>query len=74
MRRDITHLQILLTRAVVGSVGTLSYTTVGTPDLGMTRMECQNKRRNKTNFNLSCFREIYKLSIKECRIADVSSI
>jgi hypothetical protein len=74
MRRDITHLQMLLRRAVVGSVGTLSYTTVGIPDLGMTRMECQNKRRNKTNFNLSCFRGIYRLSIKECRIADVSGI
>jgi hypothetical protein len=28
--------------------------------VGMTNMKCQNKRQNKTNFNLSCcFRGIY---------------
>jgi hypothetical protein len=35
------------------------FSNVGIPDLDMTKMKCQNKRQNKTNFNLSCFRGIY---------------
>jgi hypothetical protein len=35
------------------------FSRLAIPDLGMTKMKCQNKGQNKTNFNLSCFRGIY---------------
>jgi hypothetical protein len=39
---------------------------VGIPDLGMTKMKCQNKREKKMNFNLSCFPGVYSVIKKSC--------
>jgi hypothetical protein len=39
---------------VLKQTSAIYFFKVGIPDLGMTKMKCQNKRQNKTNFILSC--------------------
>jgi hypothetical protein len=38
---------------VLNQTSAIYFFKVGIPDLGMTKMKSQNKRQNKTNFNLS---------------------
>jgi hypothetical protein len=44
---------------VLKQTSAIYFFKTGIPDLGMMKMKCQNKRQNKTNFSLSCFRGIY---------------
>jgi hypothetical protein len=46
---------------VLKQTSAIYFFKIGIFDFGMTKMKCQNKRQNKTNFDLSFFRRIYRV-------------
>jgi hypothetical protein len=40
---------------VLKQTSAIYFFKVGIPDLGMTKMKCQNIGQNKANFNISCW-------------------
>jgi hypothetical protein len=56
-----THFGCYGINSILKQTSTFYFFKVGILDLDMTKMRCQNKHENKTNFYLSCFQTIYHL-------------